>query len=201
VNPFGGGNNNLLIHTGQADEYIEDGILEETLVHEASHTSLDADHADAPGWIAAQVADAEFITTYARDNSTREDIAETFLVWLAIRHRSDRISETLRQTIEVTTPNRIAYFDEQAFDLFPIVIPHKPPELRSYDFDLQTLRYKLKWESQLGRSYAVDRSSNLKDWHILRPDISSQGILTELDDSIPELPERVFFRVREEGIE
>ena len=191
----------MLIHTGQADEYLEDGILEETLVHEASHTSLDADHADAPGWIAAQVADAEFITTYARDNSTREDIAETFLVWLAVRHRSDRISETLRQTIEVTTPNRIAYFDEQAFDLFPIVIPHKAPELRSYDFDVQTLRYKLKWESQLGRSYAVDRSSNLKDWHILRPDISSQGILTELDDSIPELPERVFFRVREEGIE
>ena len=123
---------------------ILDGILEETLVHEASHTSLDADHADAPGWIAAQLGDAEFISTYARDNSTREDIAETFLVWLALRHRSDRISETLGQTIEVTTPNRIAYFDEQAFDLFPIVIPHKAPELRSYDFDVQTLRYKLK---------------------------------------------------------
>jgi hypothetical protein len=36
---FGGGNNNLLIHTGSiAQGYIADGILEETLVHEASHT-------------------------------------------------------------------------------------------------------------------------------------------------------------------
>lgn len=46
--PFGGGNNNLLIHTDQADQYVADGILEETLVHEASHTSLDATHAAAP---------------------------------------------------------------------------------------------------------------------------------------------------------
>ena len=45
VQPFGGGNNNLLIHIGQADLYVADGILEETLVHEAAHTSLDAEHA------------------------------------------------------------------------------------------------------------------------------------------------------------
>ena len=45
VAPFGGGNNNLLIHVGQADRYVADGILEETLVHEAAHTSLDAQHA------------------------------------------------------------------------------------------------------------------------------------------------------------
>jgi hypothetical protein len=34
--PFGGGNNNLLIHIGQAALYEADGILEETFVHEAS---------------------------------------------------------------------------------------------------------------------------------------------------------------------
>jgi len=43
--PFGGGNNNLLIHIGQAEIYMNDGILEETFVHEASNTSLDASHA------------------------------------------------------------------------------------------------------------------------------------------------------------
>ena len=37
--PFGGGNNNLLIHIGQGELYEADGILEETLVHEAVHTS------------------------------------------------------------------------------------------------------------------------------------------------------------------
>jgi hypothetical protein len=118
--PFGGGNNNLLIHVGQADLYAADGILEEALVHEAAHTSLDAAHAAAPGWLAAQDADGTFISTYARDFPNREDIAESFLPYLAIRYRSDRITPSLADTIRRTIPNRVAYFDSQRFDLFPI---------------------------------------------------------------------------------
>jgi hypothetical protein len=38
---FGGGNNNILIHTGQSLEYEKSGIIEETLIHEAAHTSID----------------------------------------------------------------------------------------------------------------------------------------------------------------
>ena len=120
--PFGGGNNNLLIHTGQADLYAADGILEETFVHEASHTSLDATHAAAPGWLAAQTADGEFISTYAHDYPNGEDIAESFLPYLAVRYRSDRISQSLFDTISQTIPNRIDYFDDQSFDMYPIVI-------------------------------------------------------------------------------
>ena len=123
--PFGGGNNNLLIHTGQADLYVADGILEETFVHEASHTSLDQAHAESPGWLAAQAADGEFISTYARDNPTREDVAESFLPYLAVQHRADRISGKLADTIRKTMPNRIAYFDAQAFDLFPVIQPYR----------------------------------------------------------------------------
>ena len=118
--PFGGGNNNLLIHTGQTVLYENDGILEETLVHEASHTSLDAIHSTSQGWLDAQKADSNFISTYARDNPTREDVAETFLLYLALRYRSERISEDLRQTIENTIPNRIQYLDNQTFNLYPI---------------------------------------------------------------------------------
>jgi len=125
--PFGGGNNNLLIHTGQANQYENSGILEETFVHEASHTSLDADHAASPGWLAAQAADPDFISTYARDNPTREDVAESFLPWLAARHRADRISQSLHDTFVQTIPNRFAYFDAQGFDLYPIVVPPPVP--------------------------------------------------------------------------
>jgi hypothetical protein len=110
-NPFGGGNNNLLIHTGQADDYISSGILEETLVHEAAHTSLDALHAYADEWLAAQEKDGAFISTYARDNPYREDIAESFLLYFALRHRADRISENLKEVVNETIPNRLAYFD------------------------------------------------------------------------------------------
>ena len=123
IQPFGGGNNNLLIHIGQADLYAADGILEETFVHEASHTSLDAAHAAASGWLAAQTADGEFISTYARDFPDREDIAESFLPYLAVRYRSDRISQSLEDIILQTIPNRISYFDNQSFDMYPISTP------------------------------------------------------------------------------
>lgn len=117
---FGGGNNNLLIHVGQGDLYRADGILEETFVHEAAHTSLDAHHASAPGWLAAQAADPTFISDYARDHPAREDIAESFVPYLAIRYRADRIPGSLKATIEATIPNRIAYFDGLGLDMHPI---------------------------------------------------------------------------------
>lgn len=115
-NPFGGGNNNLLIHTGQAEIYASSGILEETLVHEACHTSLDAKHASATGWLAAQNADGEYISTYAKENPEREDIAESFLLYYAYKYRPDRISQSMANVIFSTIPNRIAYFDRQSFE-------------------------------------------------------------------------------------
>lgn len=121
LEPFGGGNRSILIHTGQTTLYENDGILEETLVHEASHTSLDADHAEHPDWIAAQALDPDFISTYARDNPTREDIAESFLLWLAVRYRQDSISVQDYNTITQTIPARLAYFDSLELDLSPFV--------------------------------------------------------------------------------
>lgn len=118
--PFGGGNNNLLIHVGQADSYVADGILEETLVHEAAHTSLDGDHASSDGWLSAQSADNEFISTYAEDNPEREDIAESFLPFLAVMLKPERIASPLAETIQATIPNRIAYFTSLNLDLLPM---------------------------------------------------------------------------------
>ena len=117
---FGGGNNNLLIHTGRSEHYENEGILEETFVHEASHTSLDSYHANAPDWNTAQSADCNFISDYARDNPKREDIAESYLPYLAIRYRPDRISQALKAKIENAIPNRIKYFDNQNFNMHPI---------------------------------------------------------------------------------
>lgn len=48
---------------------------------------------------------------YARDHPGREDIAESFLPYLAVRYRSARISRSYEGTIVETMPNRIAYFD------------------------------------------------------------------------------------------
>jgi probable HAF family extracellular repeat protein len=121
VQGFGGGNNNLLIHLGQANIYDASGILEETFVHESAHTSLDADHASSAGWLAAQAAGPEFISTYARDNPTREDVAESFLPWLAVRYFPNRISVSDFNLITSAIPNRLAYFDAQHFNRSPLV--------------------------------------------------------------------------------
>jgi len=121
---FGGGGGGILIHTGYAEDvYIPDGILEETLAHEAAHTSLDADHASSPGWLQAQIDDGDFISEYSRDYPNREDIAESFVPYMAIRYRSNRISVEDYNTITTQIPNRIAYFDAQNFDMAPIPEP------------------------------------------------------------------------------
>ena len=111
VELFGGGNRSVLVHTGQTEFYERDGILEETLFHEASHSSLDGLHAASAGWLAAQQADNGFISTYARDNPTREDIAESFLLYFAVSYRPERISQTDHNKIVGAMPNRIRYFD------------------------------------------------------------------------------------------
>lgn len=112
--PFGGDSRrgDLLIHVGQARQYQNEGVLEETLMHEACHVSLDVFHARTREWIEAQKADDEFISIYARDHPFREDVAESFLPYYAVRYRPDRISAEMMQTIEDAIPHRIAYFDE-----------------------------------------------------------------------------------------
>jgi len=194
--PFGGGNNNLLIHTGQADQYTASGILEETLVHEATHTSLDAAHATAPGWIAAQSADGEFISTYARDYPGREDLAESFLPYLAVRYRSDRISLSLSNTIALTISNRIAYFNGLELDMNPIIQP-APPILTGFTYDSVSKAISLTWTSRPTLSYAVDISLDLGLWTSLVSRIQSQGSVTTFSytNNLPE--SRAFFVVRE----
>ncbi|MDE0358886.1 MAG: serine hydrolase [Gammaproteobacteria bacterium] len=119
--PFGGGNRALLVHTDRGEKYREREILPEILVHEGVHTSLDSAHADAHGWLAAQAADPTFISTYARDYPDREDLAESFSAWLAVRHRRDRITEGMADTITAAIPNRLAYFDSLDLNICPVV--------------------------------------------------------------------------------
>ena len=121
LKPFGGGNNNLLIHTDWAARHYEDqGILEETFIHEASHTSLDSLHASSAGWLKAQTDDCKFISYYAEENPIREDISESYLPYFAIRYRRERIRNSLKDSIENAIPNRIKYFDAQSFNMHPI---------------------------------------------------------------------------------
>jgi hypothetical protein len=116
---FGGGNDNLLVHVAQGEEYLQQGLLDEVLFHEATHTSLDSSIASHAKWVAARKSDAKSISTYASDHPEREDLAETFLVWFALRHRPTSLSSEQVQLIEATIPARLAFLDSLNLDLSP----------------------------------------------------------------------------------
>jgi hypothetical protein len=79
-----------LIHVGQGEIYLRDGILEETFVHEAAHTSLDAYHASAPGWLAARRSHPGVSRGDHRSNDTEPD---RLLRRIDARHASHQLAQ------------------------------------------------------------------------------------------------------------
>ena len=121
---FGGNRiGTIHIHTEQGASYARGGFLEEVLFHEGVHVSLEADHENAPGWRSAQAADGQFISTYARDHPTREDLAESILAYFAVRIRPGSLSPSDRAAILSTIPHRLDYLDRQRFDWSPFGTP------------------------------------------------------------------------------
>jgi uncharacterized repeat protein (TIGR02543 family) len=122
---YGGGNNNLLVHTGMSESYENHStgnIIEETLIHEATHTSIDAYHypdrnTDGEGWIQAVEKDVGcYISTYARDNPYREDLSELMPLYVAVRYFPDRISNEVRDKVLSCSLSRIEYLDALNLD-------------------------------------------------------------------------------------
>lgn len=70
--------------------------------------------------IAAQARDGVFISNYARDHPSTEDLAESFVPYLVLRYRSSRISASMADTILRTIPNRLAYLDALNLNMWPI---------------------------------------------------------------------------------
>ena len=69
----------FIIHTNQGKVSIREGYIEEVLIHEGAHISLEGAHASSAGWRAAQTKDGVFISAYARNYPDREDFAESIL--------------------------------------------------------------------------------------------------------------------------
>ena len=125
IEAYGGGNNNILVHTGMSESYEKHytgNIIEETLIHEAAHTSVDAyvypDRlTNGEEWIKAVDKDNCYISDYARDYPYREDLAELMPLYIAVKFFPDRISEDDRNKILSCCINRILYLDSLSLDL------------------------------------------------------------------------------------
>jgi hypothetical protein len=110
---FAGGSDALLIHTGAvAEGYIADGILEETLAHEAAHASLDPLLSESEAWLDAQAADGAFISDYAQEHPAREDVAETVVPWIAVCCGESRVDTDTEAAIRRLAGNRLAVLEK-----------------------------------------------------------------------------------------
>lgn len=188
LQPFGGGNNNLLIHTEQGESYAADGILEETFVHESAHTSLDAQHANSAGWRSAQATDPEFISTYAQDFPDREDVAESFLPWLALRYARDRITDDLAEKIGAAIPNRIAYFDSQNFNMSPLVVSPQPTPRPARALNVSTrLRVQTGQNVMIGGFIITGTEPKSVIVRAIGPSLQQDGVAGALGDPTLEL--------------
>ncbi len=118
-----GANSGLrLFHIDTAHWALNDGFLflEEGLIHEGAHASLQENHIFKSAWIAAKEADGVFISDYATVNQS-EDFAETVSAWFALRYRPERLDGFQRSAISAAIPHRLRYLDRQGFDMSPYI--------------------------------------------------------------------------------
>merc|ERR1712037_83506 len=96
-------------------EKIKKGTCEELFVHECTHVTVDPlVLQDAAAYACAMSKDQQFISTYAMMNPFAEDVAESLLMWYAVRVTQDRVDKKTRDIIEQTIPHRLEYFDMAA---------------------------------------------------------------------------------------
>ncbi len=112
---------NITLHPLWIEEVVETypggNRTEELLIHESAHLSIDPFVYGDENWNNAVELDGNYISNYAMDFSDREDIAETFQAYIAVKYFPERISNSLRDTILSVCLNRFKYFDTLNLDL------------------------------------------------------------------------------------
>jgi len=110
-NPSGctawGGSGVITMCLGVGLRLIDNGNIEELFLHEGSHISLDRLIEGTDEWLCARQQDKNFISTYARDHVTREDVAETLTPWYAVTHSSSRVPAATIKKIKEAIPARL----------------------------------------------------------------------------------------------
>jgi hypothetical protein len=98
--------------------YESQGTIEEMLIHEATHSSsfyfnnwYYLDYFDA------MELDDCFLSDYARNYPTQEDLAEFMVYYIALKYFPNEISKDLRDIILSCSFNRIKYLDSLGMDL------------------------------------------------------------------------------------
>jgi len=125
---YSAGAGKIFVYADRTTRRISQNHLEESLLHESVHTSLDPTYARSPEWQAAQAQDGAFVTRYGQDYPQREDLAETTLFAYGFMTHPDRIPPVDSQDIRRAIPARLALL-ETILNQQPQVPPAPtPPE-------------------------------------------------------------------------
>ena len=91
------------------------------MVHELAHVIQDLTGIISPSkWQKARKLDGKkYVSAYAKTNS-REDFAESLTAWVAVRYKSDKISESDLKKFNEYIPNRLKMFDKLNLKVHPI---------------------------------------------------------------------------------
>lgn len=90
---------------------ISNNDLEETIFHESIHAALDSEYLESTEWLNAQQNDDAFITQYAKDNSNKEDMAESALFSYTMIKYPNRLTPEIETWVKTNIPNRYAFFE------------------------------------------------------------------------------------------
>ncbi len=118
----------IVVYSDNVTKRISTHDLEETLFHESVHATWDAKHAGSEDWQRAQLADGGYLTVYGKENSRREDLAESAIFAFVLPHHPDRIPEEEKQRIRKVIPNRMNYIAELIPADKPLIYKVEPRE-------------------------------------------------------------------------
>ena len=96
-------------------------LCAQVMVHELAHVIQDRTGIISPSkWSKARKSDGKkYVSEYAKTN-TREDFAESLTAWVAVRYKSEKISESDLKKFNEFIPNRLKFFDEMNFNVYPL---------------------------------------------------------------------------------
>ena len=104
--------------------------MKKFLLHESVHVSIDSAYTDLKTnkylkklepkeWKLAVHLDHKFVSEYSKIEG--EVFPENIHAWIMVRYKKDRIYEKTYNKIIESIPNRLKYFDEQNYDVYPLV--------------------------------------------------------------------------------
>lgn len=106
---FSAGAGKIFVYADKTTQRIGENHLEESLLHESVHATLDRQHARSPEWQAAQASDNRFLTRYGERHPEGEDLAETALFAYGLIRYPGRIPPVDSRDIIAAVPARLAF--------------------------------------------------------------------------------------------